>query len=325
METKQIIKRLVVVGVSSAIAFSIFKKIKKEVKLYKELNSSTTKEYEDRGTAFRDGFEEGMSERDDVSAPWSYSTDNEAYWSEEIALEKEPIDIRIASIIRPQPDNIDEDYHEEEYDPDEIAEEEDEDLIYYAIDETKEEGELQYPINSDQALKQYREMRVAGLSEGEDGTMSMRNVILRLFEYPFIPQNSADEWLFDRLVDIRADFFTPDSKHTENPSMGDLILHYAESLDYNLDRGVNFWVDVILRNTGFTWGMGDVALDMHLENLRNHVFVGRDGYGLFGLYNDTYLKMVNNMAHGEEMSFDREYNAYLEQAMQDEREGLNDE
>lgn len=271
MKTRHI-KLLAVVGVSSTIAFFLYKAVKTVKEVKQEL-----------------AFQEAMN----ADLP-IVETPLEVEESEVSELKLAP-KFEVFEEMEDETEIIEEE-HEFHIDPEDII--------------IEEGSPLRHPINSKEALEQYKSMRLAGL---EPMTYSR---IKLLFDYAFYRVRKGDEKVWDRLVEEREHFFTDQSIHLRNITMAELVLYYAEDLDYNLGSGSSYWANKILDNLGVHLVTEHLTVEAIIENVVNHAFMGTDGYGLFGLSDVSYKKMLSNPQF-EQVDFDMECNAYIEEKLED--------
>lgn len=196
--------------------------------------------------------------------------------------------------------------HEEARDLDYDDEEEESDIF----EEIEEEGvePLRFPPNSADALTQYKEMRLAEF----DTIVGAKRTLWMLFRHPFKPSNNKDRTIYDQIVEERREFFGDDSIHTDQATMAELILHFGNLLDYDLDGGVEYWTDILLANTEITAGIGELDMDKVREAIQEHRFINRQGgYGIFALDADQYERMLRQPGQIGPITFLRQYHVYV--------------
>lgn len=178
-------------------------------------------------------------------------------------------------------------------------------------EEKVEEEILKHDPNSDSALTQYFNMQLAGFDSPE-----IIKIMTKLFGMQFAPVNAKDLALYEKIQEQRSEFFGPDSRWNSYASIGELILMFAEMADYEIDGGVESYVDDWLDNVGISLRTGDASLDRIVDGLVNHVHMGRRGFGLFGLDQDAYdnqlLKYPDaKIKSDKDISFLMEYEVWL--------------
>lgn len=178
------------------------------------------------------------------------------------------------------------------------------DIIYAEEVET-----LKYPVNSNEALIQYRDMRLAEF----DSQSNERKVLNRLFQHRFTPTTEQDENLLRCIKEERAEFFGDESIHVKMVSMAELILYLANTLDFDLDGGIVHWTRIIIYNLNLMPGTGEVTLDNILDNLVRHVYQTHLGFGMFALNDDEYQELDHTYRTAS--SFLAQYHIYVERIM----------
>lgn len=174
----------------------------------------------------------------------------------------------------------------------------------------KEDEELRHDPNSREARDQFIRMKVAEWAPG-DGA---HDILMYLFTFPFTPTSEEDKLLRKVLMYNREEFFGSDSTWNSRITWGDVILHYAENLEFNLGHTVVYWAEFILDNMGINTMMSSETVDQLLEDLTNHTFWNDfDQFGLFGLDDDqldnSYLIADDQV--DPSLTFDIQFNEYL--------------
>lgn len=285
MITKKQTLKLVVVALSaSAIAFLSFKAYKK----YKELNENVISG-------------EQLETEMDVARLLKQQADRDA------AIEEE-VQSYISEDLK-----VMEDWHEED-----LKQTEDEEYLFADEEEEMEnevlqdpeEGvvELRFPPNSEEALHQYKEMALAEF----DAMGPAKRALYRLFKVPFHPNNSQDNIVVSHIKETRLDFFSEDSIYVnEQVTIAELILYFAKMADYDMDKGIEYWSNQFLFNLAIIPGIDRNTLDNIIGALVSHTYVGEMGYGMFGLDDEEYKKVLNfNQLGG--VTFLKQYNVFLE-------------
>ena len=174
----------------------------------------------------------------------------------------------------------------------------------------EEEEKLLHDPNSREARMQFIEMKLAEWPHEEGARLMLFN----LFAFPFNPTNEEDKLLRKVLSYNREEFFGPDSKWNSEIAWGDVVLHYAENLEFNLGGTINYWTEFMLDNMGIHQSMSSEAVDEMLADLENHTFWNEDDlFGLFGLdddqLDDAYLIADDQV--DPSLTFDIQFNEYL--------------
>ena len=179
----------------------------------------------------------------------------------------------------------------------------------------QEEGveELRFPPNSEEALHQYKEMRLAEFDAMSFG----RRQLYRLFKIPFQPSNNADAIIMSNMIHDRKEFFGKESIHNANITVADLVLYFGKMSDFDLDQGVEFWTNQFLFNLNFDGETSDMELNHTIDALVDHELWGPEGWGLFGLdehqRNDAIARSIRG--YGGKLSFLIQYHVFLERAL----------
>ena len=174
----------------------------------------------------------------------------------------------------------------------------------------KEDEELEHDPNSREARDQFIRMKTAEWAPGDEA----HDILMYLFTFPFAPTTEDDKLLRKVLMYNREEFFGPESKWNARITWGDVILHYAENLEFNLGHTVNYWTEFILDNLGINVFMSSESIDELLQDLAEHSFyTDEDRFGLFGLDDDqldnAYLIADDQVEPG--LTFDIQFNEYL--------------
>ena len=197
-----------------------------------------------------------------------------------------------------------EEAEDDEYDEDDIQEYEN------ITGDIEEEEKLLHDPDSLEAKMQFIEMKLAEWHHEEGARLMLFN----LFAFPFKPTNEEDKLLRKVLSYNREEFFGPDSKWNSQITWGDVILHYAENLEFNLGHNIVYWAEFILYNMEIDTTTSSETVDEMLADLSNHIFYNNfDEFGLFGL-NDDQLDNAYLIADDQvdpSLTFDIQFNEYL--------------
>jgi len=299
MITKQQTLKLVVVALSaSAIAFLSFKAYKK----YKELNE---------GVISGEQLETEM----DVARLLKQQADRDAAIEEEVQNLVYPPKLYVDTYEAEQelkPTLSDERQTEDE----EFLFADEEEEMEYEVLQDPEEGvvELRFPPNSEEALHQYKEMSLAEF----DAMGPAKRALYMLFKVPYYPNNSQDGLVVNHIKESRLDFFSEDSIYVnEQVTIAELILYFAKMADYDMDKGIEYWSNQFLFNLDIVPGIDQNTLNNIIGALVSHTYIGEMGYGLFGLDDKEYKKVLNfNQLGG--VTFLKQYNVFLETELNNE-------
>lgn len=205
----------------------------------------------------------------------------------------------------------------EEYDEIEVSElntqisdEEAKELMEEGADEV-----LRHDPESTEAFEQYKNMRLAEF----DTIKGPRRTLERLFQYEFIPKNEIDRNLQHSIHEERAIFFG-NSSYTDVASFAEVVLHFAELLNFDLDYSIEYWTDYILMNVAIRPGTGEATASRIIEDISGHVWWYNGLYGIFGLSEDDYGELVRQSPHvpDEEMTFLKQYHMYISKRLETE-------
>ena len=175
-------------------------------------------------------------------------------------------------------DHIDE---EEEYD--------DEDWQYHIdtleLDEEVDLEVLRFPVDSEEAFKQYKMMSLSDLSVGGNG--ELYSVLWDLFDHDYIRNDLAtdDINIESNMWARRCKFFGEGTKHTMgNISWAEVIIFFAEKIQFELSED---YIDVLHRlvDNLAMYGYSQDYMAQSVDALNNNEFVNPQtgSFGLFGL------------------------------------------
>lgn len=181
-----------------------------------------------------------------------------------------------------------EDYHVKMQGPDreEYYIEGSEELEEY-LDDEEEVEKLRHDPNSVEAMVQYQNMRMADIGSG-----THREIFQKMFGIPFEPDSDKDYTIFENISQERIDFFGPDSVYSDQASMAEVYLHFANLADFDMDRGVEYWVTMFFSNTGLEFDMHDYEIEDIMDEVSQHTYVVPTSdpeiysFGIFGLLGD---------------------------------------
>lgn len=180
---------------------------------------------------------------------------------------------------------------------------------------SKGEDELRYEPNSRDARNQFIKMELAEWLPLEDNYQTM----LKLFEFPFQPQNDGDEMLRTQILDYRAQFFGFSSQWTKEITIADVVLHYGRAAEFQVGECVKYWVDYFLEFNEFTSMTPSHEVDDLLGRLNTHSYFNHrtQTFGLFGLTRqsmDQAIKIANRNVDNS-VTYEIEFNEFLKSCM----------
>ena len=184
-------------------------------------------------------------------------------------------------------------------------------VAYYGGSEEDEEGDvkiLRYDVDSLEALKQYKDMRLADLAP----ISRTKAVMMNLFSRRFEPLNEHDENILKHIRDSRTEFFGPNSKWLEGATLAELILYFAELTDFDIDGGGEFWTTDFINNLGISIESSPDQLDEVFDDLLFHDFYSRKGFGLFCLDGEAMDKVDEwDKVNNRNRTFLGQYNVFI--------------
>lgn len=235
--------------------------------------------------------------------------------------EEEEESSKIKVNIRPLDTDENETYLGVDFDGDAEDEEDVEDEytinfeVPFAETITEEDKELRYDPNSLDAREQYIRMELAEWAPRED----IYQTLLKLFDFPFNPENDGDADLKYKLIDYRAGFFGNGSKWITDISYAEVILHYARVADFNVGEGYKYWVEYFLRFNQLSHRMSSSEIDDVLIGLNTHVYYNEENqtFGIFGLTGESMSQAISiaNRNIDTAVTYEIEFNEFLKSCM----------
>lgn len=205
------------------------------------------------------------------------------------------------------------DYEEDEDEEETILNDEIVDVSY--TQEMEEGDELRYDPNSKEARSQFIKMELAEWEPLEDAYQTL----VRLFEFPFNPQNDGDDGLRTAIIDIRSNFFGLGSKWTKEVTYADVILHYARAAEFNVGESVRYWVNYFLDFNELDLYIPSNEIDELLMALNSHTYFNeeRATFGLFGLTRESMDQAIRiaNRNVDRSVTYEIEFNEFLKSCL----------
>lgn len=296
MKLKKLLICIAGVGFTSAMVFSI----RKGYREYKEGRERREREIREEYEAMREQY------MDMAGADFDGDCIPESFWQREI---------KYGVLEYPETAQMEidyDDYEDDDYNPDDAQ-----DYRGYWGYTTEGERKMRWPAESKEALEQYKMMRLADFAPDSP----IRATLLYLFDVPYYSTNEGDERMEGALCESRHDFFG-EGKYVTDLTVADLVLHYAEMLEFDLDGSISGWAKLIVRNMGlmrlYEFSEDEVLEIVH--NILHHTHTNSRGYGLFGLKGDAYVDMLRRADDGV-VTFNNEYNSFLAHMMGLDTEG----
>lgn len=146
------------------------------------------------------------------------------------------------------------------------------------IDEEELETLRHHP-DSEEALEQYKEMLLADFNPKQD----TRVTLYKMFNYPFKPSLEVDNVILGHIKDQRSEFFGEGHWRSQEATMAELYYHFARLFDFDLDQGLEFWMNFLLENSQLHWSMPDKDFAERLRYILNHEWYYKGGFGMFAV------------------------------------------
>lgn len=205
-------------------------------------------------------------------------------------------------------DDEDEEDFEEIEDPNIEDDEIDDSVIGHF---TEEDRKLRFEPNTIDALKQFKRMELAELEYNPEVYQTM----LRLFDFPFKPQNDGDEILRTQIIDYRVQFFGFGSKWVKQVTFADIILHYARNAQFNCDESVAYWIEYFLDCADLYYQYSSSSIDDTINTLNAHKYFNKEKqtFGLFGLTRSSMDQAIRtaSMNIDNSVTYEIEFQEFL--------------
>lgn len=176
---------------------------------------------------------------------------------------------------------------------------------------TEEDRKLRFEPNTIDALKQFKRMELAELEYNPEVYQTM----LRLFDFPFEPQNDGDELLGTQIIDYRVQFFGFSSKWVKQVTFADIILHYARNAQFNCDESLAYWVEYFLECADLYYQYSSSSIDVTIKDLNAHKYFNHEKqtFGLFGLTRSSMDQAIRtaSMNIDNSVTYEIEFQEFL--------------
>lgn len=212
-------------------------------------------------------------------------------------------------------EELDQDFNEEE--EEKFSTLADEDFMYIGEHNInpKEDLELRFEPNSVEAKHQYIRMELADWNP----TDFAYRTLLKLFDFPFKPQNDGDEILRTQIIDFKVQFFGFGSRWVKDITIADIILHYARAAEFNCGESVRYWVEYFFDFNGFHDELTSQQIDHLLKYHNSHSFFNEETqtFGLFGLTRESMDQAIAIAGRNVDNSvtYEIEFNEFLKSAI----------
>ena len=170
----------------------------------------------------------------------------------------------------------------------------------YLLHGNDKEGlsEMRYDANSEEALHQYKAMKIADVQRSEWG-----DVIYRFFDVHFEPECPMDDNIRITIESDREEFFGLESIHTVGMStIAEVILYFAELMSLDFGESVDHFAEELVNNIGISSTAPEQEYTEAGYRIATHNLHTKNGYGMFGL-------TTVQMADLNEYTLFMEYNA----------------
>ena len=152
--------------------------------------------------------------------------------------------------------------------------------MYLLYGEDKEGlSEMRYDANSEEALHQYKAMKMADVQRSEWG-----DVIYRFFDVHFEPSCPMDDNIRITIESDREEFFGLESIHTVGKAtIAEVILYFAELMSLDFGESVDHFAEELVNNIGISSTAPDQEYIEAGYRIATHDLHTKNGYGIFGL------------------------------------------
>jgi len=179
------------------------------------------------------------------------------------------------------------------------------------IHEGKELDYLRFNKDSNEALMQYKAMKMADIRMGS----TTFDILWRLFNIPYTHIDSPeDDTVRLNCIDDRKDFFGEDSDWNEEVTIADIVLYFAELMSADFDKSVDYFANELVANMGIQHAFPQRELEKRMNQFMAHDLYTASGFGMFGLDPvqaadslNNWMSEYNHSKYFEE--FDEEFEA----------------
>ena len=140
-------------------------------------------------------------------------------------------------------------------------------------------SEMRYDANSEEALHQYKAMKMADIQRSEWG-----DIIYRFFDIHYEPSCPMDDNIRTNIVSDREEFFGLESIHTiGKATIAEVILYFAELMSLDFGESVDHFAEELVNNIGISSTAPDQEYIEAGYRIATHDLHTKNGYGIFGL------------------------------------------
>ena len=200
------------------------------------------------------------------------------------------------------------------FDEEEAIDELDDSLDMDGIFKERKEEKLRHDPNSQAAIDQYKLMIMSDFENDPD----TYDTLLKTWDESFKPINERDETVMLHIWEERCRFFGEDSIYSEQATMAELFIFYANKLSYDYDVAPLYGLKSIFYVLGINDTTGETEISNVMRQITHHDFVNRDNmYGIFGLPMQKYESRIQtypqvSIKSNDDVGFDMEYNVFCD-------------
>ena len=140
-------------------------------------------------------------------------------------------------------------------------------------------SEMRYDANSEEALHQYKAMKMADIQRSEWG-----DVLYQFFDIHFEPSCPMDDNIRITIVSDREEFFGLESIHTIGmATIAEVILYFAELMSLDFGESVDHFAEELVNNIAISSTAPEQEYTEAGYRIATHDLHTKNGYGIFGL------------------------------------------
>lgn len=140
-------------------------------------------------------------------------------------------------------------------------------------------SDMRYDANSEEALHQYKAMKLADVQRSEWG-----DVIYRFFDVNFEPSCPMDDNIRINIESDREEFFGLESIHTVGKAtIAEVILYFAELMSLDFGESVDHYAEELVNNIAISSTAPEQEYTEAGYRIATHNLHTKNGYGIFGL------------------------------------------
>lgn len=177
----------------------------------------------------------------------------------------------------------------------------------------KEDDELRYDPNSEEALEQYKRMIFSDF----EGEYDLIPRLERVFDKNFYPVNEQDANIQKHILIEREKFFGEGiSAWNGYATFAELFIFFANRVAWNYYIDSAYVLKFILDNVNIYQNTSETKLSTMVSDIKDHNFMSdNDTYGIFGLTPEDYENNIANypgrvINTNDDVTFAMEYNVW---------------